>query len=201
MRTEPIVRTAGVAALLCALVGCGQKGVIGEFEARGLGREPVLLASTFDTAFYAHGTGAETSFVCGNVSPEALLDGTADAAEVLHVEMLWQPKPGATPMDSTATNASIRYILIIDGEVGIYEGGGFVQPKGALGDEVLTITMRDATLRLVEATPGFRDLLSPATLQGELTARHDKSSTRRLHYAVSQYVTNALGRSILVRRD
>jgi hypothetical protein len=200
MVCRPIRYAAVFAALLWALTGCGHKGIAGHFQARGLGTDPVVLDSEYRIGYYAHGIGSETSFVCGDVSAKALLNGTVSEAQVLHVEVLWQPRPGTTPIDSTATNASIRYILITGGEVGVYEGGGFVMPSGVLGDAVIKIKIKQATLRLVESTPGFRDLLSPAILTGQLRAVHDRPNTRRLHYAISQYVTNALGRSTLVMR-
>ncbi len=118
--------------------------------------------------------------------------------QVLHIELLWEPKPGATPMDSSATNASIRHIVIAGGEVGVYGGAGFASPRGKPGKPRLTISLRDASLTLLEASAGFTDLLSPARLTGRFTAVHDPRKSRELHYAVSQIVTNALGRSRFV---
>ncbi len=60
------------------------------------------------------------------------------------------------------------------------------------------MTLRDASLTLLDSTEGFRDVLGPTKLTGTFTAVHDPRRCRQLHYAISQIVTNALGRSRFV---
>jgi hypothetical protein len=45
---------------------------------------------------------------------------------IVHVSIFLVPTAGRTPIDVTAVNASIRQVVIADGVVGVYSGGGFV---------------------------------------------------------------------------
>ena len=182
-----------------ATAGCTAERPSGVLRAESLGRESVVLIGRFVTAFYAQNKSAETSFFLSDVPLEQLLSGRVDQGLVVHLDLLWIPEAGATPMDSSATNATIRYIVIAPGEVGIYGGAGFAVPHGEPGQDTLSVSLRDASLTLLESTDGFVDLLSPARLTGDFTAVLDSRRARQIHYAVSQLVTDALGRSRLVR--
>jgi hypothetical protein len=159
----------------------------------------VLLAAEFRSAVFAHDPRAETSFWLSDVPVEDLLEGRVGEGQIVHIELLWVPKAGATPMDSSATNASIRYVVIAGGEVGVYVGAGFAEPLGPLDRSRVAISVQDASLRLAEATAGFRDVLGPAKLSGRFASRRDPEQARRLFVSVSQFVTDALGESRYVR--
>ncbi len=176
---------------------------VGTMEARSLGEEPVALPGDYVEAFYLHDPDSETSFMLSDVPLESLIEGTTTpltppTGQILHLELLWLPKPGATPMDRSATNVSIRYVVMSGGEIGIYGGAGFAAPRGKPGKRRLRMTLRDASLTLLDSTEGFRDVLGPTKLTGTFTAVHDPRRCRQLHYAISQIVTNALGRSRFV---
>lgn len=194
-----VAMVATVGSIACG--GCQSSPDAGVLTATGMSPEPVVLDGAFSEAYFGDILRAETTIMLSDVPADALLDETVTEAQVVHIELLWVPKPGATPIDSSATNATIRYILIVDDEIGVYEGGGMVRPDGdgMDGDRVKVLVL-DATLRLVDRTPGFRDLLTPARLKGTITADHDDKATRKLYFAISQYVTDALDRSIFVRR-
>ena len=130
-----------------------------------------------------------------SIPPEQLMKGDVRNAQILHIELLWEPKAGQTPMDSAATNASIRYVIISNGEMGIYGGAGFALPDGDVTGTSVRVSLEDASLQLLEKTPGFHDLLGPAQLTGSFNATHDDVKTRQLNFATSQLVTNALGRT------
>jgi hypothetical protein len=122
------------------------------------------------------------------------------SGQILHIQLLWVPLAGSTPMDPTATNASIRYVVIADGEVGIYAGAGFAVPADDLTDNTVGISLRDASLRLQQSTSGFNDLLSPAQLSGGFTALRDEQKTKQMNRHASQLVTNAFGKTTLVMK-
>lgn len=194
------------ALTLLAMNGCGGGlgglfggGPAGDLRVRSLGDQPVALSGRFTHAVYANGDAVEWSFLLSDTSVEELAAGTVDHGRIVHVELLWIPRPGTTPIEVTATNASIRYVIIADGEVGVYGGAGFARPRGNPGDERLTLTLRDASLRLLHRTDGFADLLTPAQLSGTVTAELDSRAVRIMHHAVSQFVTDALGRSVIVQ--
>ena len=158
----------------------------------------MFLDGEYITAVFAGHDATETSIFLADVSADELLSGEVGVGNVVHIDLLWLPKAGSTPMDSSATNASIRYIVIAEGEIGVYGGAGFAVPHGKTGAAILRISLEDASLTLLESTDGFVDHLSPARLSGKFTAGLDELRTRQLQFAISQLVTNALGRTRVV---
>ena len=137
-----------------------------------------------------------------DVPIEEVVSGDVRNAQIMHIELLWLPKAGDTPMGAAATNASIRHIVISNGQVGIYGGAGFAQPSENPADHhKVVFTLRDASLALQESTAGFVDLLSPTKLTGTFSAQRDDKRARQLYFAVSQFVTNALGRTRYVMSE
>jgi hypothetical protein len=186
--------------MLAALAGCkAGTATTGALVAESLGTNPVVFPCGYITAFYAHDEATETMFFLTDVPEDELLSGRVTRGSVVHLDLLWSPKPGATPMDRSATNISIRFVVFADGEVGVYGGAGFALPDGDAGGATLSLVLRDATLTLLDSTDGFNDLLSPARLTGRLTARRNERRTQQMRFAVSQLVTNALGHSRFVR--
>ncbi len=182
---------------LASLGGCASSTGSAELSLQGEGRERRRLASEFENAAFMPGD-SNTSIYLSDVPLEALLDGSATTAQVVHVELLWEPRPGRTPLDQGATNASVRYIVFVDGEVGIFGGAGFVSFRGGLQRSRVKFDVQNASMQLVEATPGFRDLLSPASLSGEVVAVRSEERTLRLRQVISQRVTDAFGETKIV---
>lgn len=181
--------------------GCAGRGAAtGSLRAESLGDDPVVLNARYVAAIYAQDDDGTLSFFLSEVPVEDLLAGEITDGQVMHIELLWRPKAGATPMDSSATNASIRHIIMTGGELGLYGGAGFAMPRGEPGEDRMRISLRDATIHLLESTDGFADPLTPARMTGNFTALHDPQLARKLHWAISQVVTNALGRSRFVAR-
>ena len=164
---------------------------------RSLGDDPVELIGTFQTVFYSHDE-LGTSFIISDIPADELATGAFESGQVLHIELLWLPKAGSTPVDRSATNASIRYLIFADGQLGVYGGAGFILPGGRVGKPKLSLNVRQATLTLLESTPQFVDLLSPAEMVGKFTAILDPRQTRRLYFNLSQQVTNTLGKTRFV---
>ncbi|UCD74446.1 MAG: hypothetical protein JSV91_11720 [Phycisphaerales bacterium] len=186
------------ATALTVTTGCAWRGRTGSLRIRSLGEDPVTLAFRAVEACYAHDPAGGTSFWLTDVPAEDLRDGKVAYGQVVHVELLWLPKPGKTPMDRTATNASIRWVIASEGEVGVYGGAGFVMPHGSPGADSLRLTIHEASLTLQEKTPGFCDLLTPAEMTGDFTVSLDPRRARKLRLTISQFVTDALGRSRFV---
>ena len=185
---------------LAALAGCkAGTPTTASLVAESLGTSPVVLPCDYTTAFYGHNEATETTFFLTDVPADELLSGNVTRGSVVHLDLLWSPKAGMTPMDSSATNVSIRFVVFADGEVGVYGGAGFALPDGDAGAATLGLELRDASLTLLDSTDGFVDLLSPARLTGQLTARLNENRTQQMRFAVSQLVTNALGHSHFVR--
>lgn len=191
--------------ILVAAIGlpscAGPGGPVCSLATESIGESPVVLDGDFAILVYSHEPAGETSFLLSDVPAEDLIAGRIDECQVMHLELLWQPLAGATPMDATATNFSIRHVIISGAEVGVYSGAGFAMSQGTPGATKLGIVLRDTTVRLQESTDGFIDRLSPARLTGRFVATLDPESTRKLQIAISQVVTNALGRSEFVLAD
>lgn len=191
---------AAAAALLVA--GCASKSAPSVLESRSLGPTPVVLDAEFDTVVYTHDPDGDTSFFLTDIPVDDLLSGRAIAGQILHIDMLWEPKAGYTPMDPTATNTSIRQVIVATGgDVGLYVGAGFAEPKQLPGVRRLDMAVYNTTLRLLESTEGFVDPLTPAQVTGTFTAKLDDRLARRLHRAMSQFVTNTFGRTMFVSAD
>jgi hypothetical protein len=191
--------TLAAAAVLVQLAGCVGGGATGELRAVSLTDHPVTLPGNYVAVYYGHDEFTGTSFMLSSVPVDKLLKGDVRDGQILHIELLWEPLAGQTPMDPTATNASIRFIVISGGEMGIYGGAGFALPSGDVTDSPLRVSLEDASIQLMQKTAGFHDLLSPAQLTGSFNAIRDEKKTRELNYAASQLVTNALGRTRYVQ--
>jgi hypothetical protein len=193
-----------LAGLLLALAGCaGWPGSrAADLELRSLGDDPVVLGGEYQTSLYRHDPDRGTSFIVSDIPAQQLARGEYQDGQVMHVVLLWVPKAGATPMDPTATNASVRHVVFSGGEVGIYGGAGFILPSGRLGGDNVSLDIRQATLTLLESTDGFVDVLGAARLTGSLKAGHDPTGTRRVYFNLCQRVTDALGHSrFVLERD
>ena len=184
----------------CSLVGGG--GSAGKLRSQSLRTDALVLPADYSVAVFSTDRIAGTSLMLSSVPIEQVVDGTIVNGQILHIELLWVPKAGETPMDPAATNASIRHIVISNGEVGIYGGAGFARPSGdPEHNNKVTFTLRDASLALQESTAGFVDLLSPFRLTGTFVASADAKRARQLSLGASQLVTNALGKTryVMVR--
>lgn len=143
----------------------------------------------------------DTSLWLSDLTSTQLESGDFQDGQILHVEMLFPPRAGETPIDSSATNLSIRYIVISGGTVGLYEGGGFGYPIGGHEDDSMSLRVDPSGLTLAESTDGFIDLLSPAVLNAVFTGNCDDVAGQRLADAVDQFITNSFGRTMYVRSD
>jgi hypothetical protein len=186
---------------IAGLGGCAAGGSAGSLTAESLGAEPAVLECQYAVGLYSARSATEVSFLLSDVPIEKLVSGEVTRANVVHLDLLWMPKPGATPMDSSATDVSIRFVVFADGEVGVYGGAGFALPDKSAGASRLRLDVEDASLTLVESTDGFVDLLSPVRLTGTVSARLNDKRTQELLFAVSQLVTNALGYTFFVGGD
>lgn len=192
---------AAVASAALALVpGCGID-MGGRVDAVGAGDTAARLASEFPGGTFAI-EPAQTTVVFSDIPYEDLARGTARNGRFLHIEVLWRPRPGRTPIEASSTNLTLRFVVVSEGEVGVYAGGGFGWIDGGTdADEELGIEITGSSLSLIDKTPGFVDLLSPAEMTGALGARKNAENARATRRAASQFVTNRLGRVQWVSRE
>ena len=197
--------TATFAAAACAaamsLCGCSGTETVGRAELVALGSSPLSFERDFIVGAYAT-KESEDSFWFSDVPLSALLAHSEATpikdAVFLHAQLIWLPRPGLTPLDPSATNLVVRIVIVSDGEVGLYGGAGFARVDGAPGDERVEIEVEGGTLTLLERTAGFNDLLSPAGFSGAFAADFAPEEAARWRRALSQFATNAFGKSMWV---
>ena len=191
---------AVTAAVLAFAPGCGID-MGGRVDTVGAGDTAARLASEFPGGTFAI-EPAQTTVVFSDIPYEDLARGTARNGRFLHIEVLWRPRPGRTPIEASSTNLTIRFVVVSEGEVGVYAGGGFGWIDGGTDmDDELGIEITGSSLSLIDKTPGFVDLLSPAEMTGTLGARKNADNARATRRAASQFVTNRLGRVQWVSRE
>lgn len=198
--TMPLLTALALMGVM-PLTGCRNTDAIGSMEVIAMGSQPLLFAPAFSNAAYIT-REAEDSFWFSDVPLKTLLEHDATAplqnGVFLHVQLVWIPLAGSTPVDATATNLVTRLIVVSGGEVGLYGGAGFARLKGERKSGPLQLDVEGGTLTLLEKTAGFTDLLSPAGFSATLQAPCDNDNATRWRRALSQFVTNAFGKSMWV---
>lgn len=107
-------------------------------------------------------------------------DWSQISGTIVHIHLFLDPKPGKTPIEPTAANASIRYAIISNGQIGIYDGAGFMLPGKKPGKDSINGSFKAAPLRLTRASDGFADLLTPARLDLSFDAKLDERAAPEL---------------------
>ncbi|MEM7576479.1 MAG: hypothetical protein AAF328_03300 [Planctomycetota bacterium] len=201
------VRAAATACLLLAILGlsaCSVPGlpgspngltVRGQLETDAGTAAPVTLRGDFDTAYYRHADDNTVTFV--------LLEGPeAHPTQAAIVRLFWRPRAGRTPLEETATNCTITYLVFADdpegdqrnpGQLGLYSGAGFLHLGGSPGPSDLSADMWDAALNLETRSGRFVDLLGEATLTGSFQARRDPAKVASLLADLNQRIYTRLG--------
>lgn len=127
-----------------------------------------------------------------DVLAERLRRGTSGVPfSLLHVHLFIHPKAGRTPIDFSATSASVRHIVFTGESMGVYGGGGFLLPSDDIGDAEFSGRIKEASLKMIQSTPGFEDRLGLATLSGRISALRDDEAARRVGEALGLLLARA----------
>jgi|GEM_PF-1999365 len=175
-RIKAAVLMLGLTVMLMSGVGCTPHHKAGSLKLESQSRQQgAQLQGKFTQGFYR--------FDDKNQLTMLLIEGPVESPQqAMTVRMFWKPRAGRTPIDPTATNATIHYVIFTGEErqeVGIYSGAGFIFPNGQPGDKNLNAEVWHSTLRLSDATGNFQDLLGPASLKGRIKIRHDDVAMER----------------------
>ena len=177
--------------LLSTLQGCnairGGGGSGGSSTIRSDANENIFKAS-FDTKAYTFHDDNTADIYLTDLSDEELTsfftsgnDWSQISGTLVQVHLFLDPKPGKTPIEHTAATATIRYAIITQGQIGIYDGAGFMLPGQKPGKKTISGTIRWAPLRLTRSTPGFIDLFDAAKINLEFSAKLNESTAPELH--------------------
>ncbi len=170
----------------------------GELAVASQNEDGAALTGGFESGLYALGPDNNTLTVL-------LYDGPLDnPTQAVTLRMFWEPRAGKTPIDATATNATIHYVIFSQQsgdeatEVGVYSGAGFFFPDSDPGDAQLNGGVWDANLVLLDQTEKFTDLLGQASLRGKLAAKRDDLATDRAIRRLNRVLRQRLGYPRLV---
>lgn len=158
------------------------------------------LRGDFDKAIYSVDSQGNATLV--------LIDGPPEQpTQAVTIRLLWLPRLGATPVEATATNATIQYVVFAPpagggaGEVGVYSGAGYLYPNNSLGSKKLSAGIWNSTLRLSDRSERFNDLLGKATLTGGVHARLDEAAVDDAIHRLNMMITERLGYPRMVDGD
>jgi len=171
--------TGIVAFLAVALVGCVSDNSVRVSSARSAAADSPRLPTA---AYVAEGPGAASVYLT-DLDPAALDRGTdlsGISGRIVQIRMFLSPSSGSTPVGKNACSATVRHIILADGNIGVYSGGGFAWPESAVGDPRLQGTVSNATMRLTGSHGSFSDRLGAATLEASFNAPRDESLARRI---------------------
>lgn len=140
--------------------------------------QAVSFESTLPTYVYAWFDANTADVYLTDLSPEALRspDIAAGDGNLVHLHMFMNPSAGLTPIADTACSVTVRHVVFAKGRVGIYGGGGFLNPSGKPGDPEFGGKVRDATVRLLSSTAGFEDKLGPAMWTTSFRALNNRAT-------------------------
>lgn len=150
------------------------------------------LVGSFSDALYAY-DGKHRATVL-------LYDGPIDnPTQAVTIRLFWKPRAGRTPIQSSATNATIHYIIFPGSDaVGIYAGAGFVFPTNKVGSNTLTASLWDASLSFADGTVTFEDLLGKAAMEGKFKARRNDADLERAMRSINAAIRAKIGYPRLV---
>ncbi len=114
---------------------------------------------------------------------------------IVRIRMFVAPKPGKTPIEPTASTATIQAAVLSRGEIGLYGGGAFMLPSGKPGDRTFGGSVRGGSVRLLSSTPGFADLLGASRFTAGISIPHDEAAAAILSHVFEQAARTARGRA------
>ncbi len=180
----PFARSIACVLALAACTGCSVLAPSKTDLSLVSADRPASLAPRFTTAVFVSTDANEADLFLTDLPPERLADPSdtlADAAgSLLHIHLFVIPAAGSTPMDPTACNVALRYVVLSGGAVGVYSGGGFLYPSGKTANPTFGGTLAGGSLRLTRATADFRDMLGPALLEGPIASARDPRAASAL---------------------
>lgn len=110
---------------------------------------------------------------------------------IVQVHLFLKPRPGRTPIEPTAATAAIRWIVITQGQIGVYDGAGFMIPGGNITKNSISGSIRKAPMRLTRATPGFSNPLITPEIDLSFATKLDTQSADELAARMSALAATA----------
>ena len=115
----------------------------------------------FTQNYYYFDRDQDLYFVMRSHSTDAASGKPVDQIATVHV--FWHPQGGVTTLNSSALNATFRYLVMTPDAVGMYEGAGFVRLFSKMGAGKFNARITDGDMRLSQASTSFVDTLGRAS--------------------------------------
>ncbi len=177
-RLRQVAASLGLLLCLLALEACSPGSTHLEIESSDRGR---VLSPEFITNVYAGTDNNTADLYLSDLPLETLTSANTQLASLtgtlVHIHLLLVPEAGRTPIDRNACNISIQAVVLSQGRIGHYGGGGFLLPSGEPGGEEFAGRLLNATLVLLQSNPGFADRLGVATVSGTICVTSDEAAT------------------------
>lgn len=135
------------------------------------------IAPKFNESYYYYDRDQDLYFVMHSVANDA--EGRP-VEQVATLRVFWRPRGGVTSLNSTAMNATIRYMIMSPDAIGMYEGAGFVRLNSKTGAGRFEARVMDSDLRLTQKNERFVDTLGRARMTGTFTATYDDAKAEGL---------------------
>jgi hypothetical protein len=164
---------------LCGLPGCSTDSAI---EVRSV-ETPAVDRPILPTCAYWASDNNTADIFLTDLDPAELDRGTdlsKVSGRITQIHVFIAPLAGSTPIASSACSTTVRHIVLAEGAIGVYSGGGFFLPKERLGATELAGSISGVTLRLSGRTPTFADRLGPCELRGKIVAPRDEALAKRI---------------------
>lgn len=172
-----------ILAFATLLLGCSpsvgaSSGVRLNGISTSIGLRPRLV-----TKAYVHADASSASLYFTDLSDAALTpesDLAGVSGTIVHIHLFAIPKAGKTPIDRTASTATVRTLVLAEGHIGVYGGGGFMMPSGKPGGRSFGGSISGASIRLTGSTPGFEDRIGAGEFSASVAAPLDQTTARRI---------------------
>jgi hypothetical protein len=138
-------------------------------------RKTSPIAPRFSEATYYYDQDQNLYFVLRSHTIDQPTGKPVD--QIATIRVFWRPRGGVTTLNSSALNATFRYIIMTPDAVGMYEGAGFVRLLSNAGVSRMKARITDGELRLTESSDKFADNLGRAHIHGYFTANFDDVRT------------------------
>lgn len=132
---------------------------------------------TVDLGTCVYRRDAAGDYHVAGIQTRAGEDGASEVRQYLCIRMFWHPRPGKTGDDPTTANATVRYAIVTQAGVAVYEGTAYAYPHRRRWDDRVRIDIEGGHLRLVSAVGDAPDLLGQARIRGRLFARANSGRT------------------------
>jgi hypothetical protein len=182
---KPVLVLLFVALASILFTGCA---AYRPFEIESVNGKQVPVQPKFKESYYYFDRDHTLYLIMRSQTKDAATGKPVD--QIATFRIFWRPVGGRTTMESTALNATYRYVLMTPDAVGMYEGAGFVRLWGADGVHKLKARVMDGDLRLTESSSKFVDTLGRSRLRGNITAVYNDAKAFDMLLAAHQEFFN-----------